>query len=144
MKHLEYYTKVPWPGGISTGSVTEYKVWGYLFYQAHRAKRKQVRRLKAGKTIISTSNFDTKSCAALLSRCLTGRTTEFIEICNRYQVLGYYQLSQYLCACLKLLKKQIDADHSVISMDQIKSERVCMLMKMVQSTRLKMLSQHTK
>ena len=64
-------------------------------------------------------------------------TTELVENCNRSQFLGYSQLNQYLCACLKLLKKQIYAGQSVISMEHIKSVRVCMLMKMVQSRRVK-------
>ena len=74
MKHPEEHTKIPWPRGLSTESVTEDKVWGFLFYQAHRAKRKQGRRLKSGETRISTIHFDTKECAALLRRSLSGTT----------------------------------------------------------------------
>ena len=122
VNHLEEYTKTPRQPGLSTESVTEYKVWRFLFYQAHWAKRKQGGRFKAGETIISTSNFDTKDCAALLRRSLTG-TTESVENNNRSQFLGCYQLNQYLCTCLKLLKKQRDAGQSVISTDMIKSER---------------------
>ena len=92
--------------------------------------------MKAGETRISTQNFDTKYCAALLKRILTG-TTELFENSNRSQFLGYYQLNQYLCACLKLLKKQIDAVQSVMYTDMLKYERVCMLMKMVQSRKVK-------
>ena len=29
MNHLEEYTKTPWPQGLITESVTEYKVWGF-------------------------------------------------------------------------------------------------------------------
>ena len=64
-------------------------------------------------------------------------TTELVENCDRSQFIGYYQLNQYLCACPKLLKKQRDAGQSGISTEQIKSERVCMLMKMVQSRKVK-------
>ena len=79
----------------------------------------------------------TKDCATLTRRSLTGGTTESVENRDISQFLGYYQLNQYLCACLKLLKKQIDAGQSVISMEHIKSERVCTLTKMVQSRRVK-------
>ena len=49
MNHLEYYTKIPWPRGLSTESVTEDNVWGVLFYQSHRAIRKQGGIFKASK-----------------------------------------------------------------------------------------------
>ena len=42
VNHLEEYTKTLWPRGLSTEYVTEDKVWVFLFYQAHRAKRKKV------------------------------------------------------------------------------------------------------
>ena len=64
-------------------------------------------------------------------------TTELVGNCDRYQFIGYYQLNQYLCSCLKLFKNQIYAGHSVISTEQIKYERVCMIMKMVQSSKVK-------
>ena len=92
--------------------------------------------MKAGKTRISTSNYDTKYCALLLRRSLAG-TTEFVENRNRSRFVGYSQTNQYLCACLKLLKKQRYAGQSVISTEQIKSESVCMLMKMIQSVMVK-------
>ena len=60
LKHLEESTKTPWPRGLSTESVTEDKVWGFLFYQAHQAKSKQGGRLKSGETSISTNIFDKK------------------------------------------------------------------------------------
>ena len=41
-------------------------MWGFLFYQSHQDKRKQGRKLKDGETTISSRNFDTKDCAALL------------------------------------------------------------------------------
>ena len=102
-----------------------------LLCQTHLAKRKQGVILKTGKTIISTSTFDTEEYAVLIRRSLMG-TTELIENCNRYQFIGYSQLNKYICSCLKLLKNQIDSGHSVISMEHIKYERVCMLMNMVQ------------
>ena len=34
VKHLEEYTKTPWPRGLRSESATEYKAWGFLFYQA--------------------------------------------------------------------------------------------------------------
>ena len=136
MKHLEEYTTTPWLKGLSTESVTEYKVWGFLFYQAYRAKRKQGGRFKDGETRISTSNFDKKECAALLRRILTG-TTELVESRNRSKFIGYSQLNQYLFSCLKLLMNQIDAVQDVISKGVIKSERVFMFMKMIQSRKVK-------
>ena len=39
-KHLEEYTKTPWLQGLSTESVTEDEVGGFLFYQSLWAKRK--------------------------------------------------------------------------------------------------------
>ena len=136
VKNLEQYTTTPWPQGLSTEPVTEYKVWGFLFYQAHLNKRKHSRILKSGETRISTSNFDTKEYAVLLRRSLTV-TTALVENHNRSQLLGYYQLNQYLCACLKLSKKQKDACQSVISTAMIKSGMVCMLMEMVHSRKVK-------
>ena len=44
---LEEYTRTPRTLGISTESVKEEKVWGFLFYQAQRAERKQDGILKA-------------------------------------------------------------------------------------------------
>ena len=64
-------------------------------------------------------------------------TTGLFENCNRYQFAGCSQLNQYLCKFLELLKKKIDAGKSVISTDQNKSERVCMLMKVFQSRKVK-------
>ena len=133
---MEYYTKIPWAQGFITESVTEDKVSGFLFYQAHWDKNKQGGILKAGEKIIFTRNFDTKDCAALLRIILAG-TTELVENRNRSQFLGCSQLNQYLCACLKLLKNQSDAGKSVICMEMIKSGRVCILMKMVQSRKVK-------
>ena len=114
--------KHPWPRVLSTESVTENKVRGFLFYQAHRAKRKQGGGLKAGESKMSTRNFDTKDCAALIRRSLTG-TTELVENHNRSQFLGYSQLNQYLCACLELLKKKRYVGQSVISMEMIKLKK---------------------
>ena len=51
-------------------------------------------------------------------------TTELVEDCNIYQLIGYFQLNHYLCALLKLLNKQRDGSQSVISTEQIESERV--------------------
>ena len=136
LKQLEQYTKKPWPQGLITESVTEDKVWGFLFYQAHWNKRKQGGRLKAGKTRISTINIDTKFCAALLMRSLTG-TTALVENCDRYKFLGYYQLNQYQCKFLKLLKKQRYAGQSVIYTDMIRYMRLCMLTKTVKSSKVK-------
>ena len=39
MNHLGDYTKTTWSKGLSTEAVTEDKVWGFLFYQSHRATR---------------------------------------------------------------------------------------------------------
>ena len=136
VNNLEEYKTTLCPQGLSTEPVTEYKVWGFLFYQAHLNKRKHSRILKSGETRISTSNFDTKEYAVLLRRSLTV-TTALAENRDRSQFLGYYKLNQYLCACLKWLKKQRYACQSVISTSMIKSEMVCMLMKMVQSRKVK-------
>ena len=136
MKQLEEYTKRPWLRGISTESVTEDKGWGFLFYQSNWSKRKQGGILKADETVTSTINFDTKYCAALLRRIIMG-TTALVENCNRSQFLGYYQLNQYLCACLKLLKKQRYAVQSVIYTEMIKYESVCMPTKIVHSRKVK-------
>ena len=97
---------------------------------------KQGRRLRAGETRIYTSNFDTEDCAVLLRKSLTG-TTELVENHDRSQSVGYSRLNQYIYACPKLLKKQRDAGQSVISMEQIKPERVFMHMNMVQSRKVK-------
>ena len=67
-------------------------MWGFLFYQAHRAKRNQGGRLEAGETRTSTRNFDTEDCAAVIRRSLMG-TTELFEDCDRYQFIGYSQLN---------------------------------------------------
>ena len=77
-----------------------------------------------------------KYFAALLRRSLTG-TTELVENRDRSQFLGYSQLNQYLCACLKLLENKIDAGQTLNSMEIIKSERVYMIMNMVQSRKVK-------
>ena len=64
-------------------------------------------------------------------------TTELVDNRDKSQFLGCYKINQYLCALLKLLKKQIYACQSLISVEMIKSERVCMLMKMVQPKKVK-------
>ena len=92
--------------------------------------------MKDSETRIYTINIDTKDCAALTRISLTG-TNELVENRDRSKFLGYSQLNQYLCACLKLLKKQIDAGQSLIFTETIKHERVCMIMKMVQSRKVK-------
>ena len=136
MKHLEEYTKHL--GREDSGLNLSQKIRGdfCLFYQAHQAKRKQGGILKSGKTRTHTRKFYTKYCAALLRRILTG-TTELVENNNISQYFGYSQLNQYLCACLKLLKKERYSGQSVISTEMIKFERVCMLMNMVQSRRIR-------
>ena len=102
-------------------------MWGVLFFQEHQAKRKQDGILKADKTRISTSNFDTKDCAVLLRIILTVNNS-LVENCDRYQLLDYSELKQDLCALLKLLKNQIYAGQSVIYTEMIKYKRVCILM----------------
>ena len=79
VNHPEEYTKTPWPQGLRNEYVTEDKVWGFLFYQLHRAKMKRGGIIKAVETRIFTSNFDTKYCATLLRRFLAGGTTESVE-----------------------------------------------------------------
>ena len=104
MNHMEECTKTPWPRGLSNKSATEDKVLGFLFYQAHHDKPKQGRLLEACETRISTSNFDAKDRATLLRISLMD-TTALVENCDRYQLLGNYQLNQYLCAFLEILNK---------------------------------------
>ena len=128
--------KTTWTLGLSTEDVTEDKVWGFLFYQAHQDKRKQGGNLKAGMTRKSTSNVDTKDCATLISIIPMG-ATELGENLNISQFIGCSQLNQYLCACLKLLKKKKDAGQNVIYTYMVKYERVFMLTKMVKSRKLK-------
>ena len=99
-------------------------------------QKKQVIILKAGETRISTSIFDTKDRDKILRRIVTG-TTGLVEKSNRYQLLGYFKIIQHLYSCLKLLKNQRDAGQSVSYTDHIKSERVCMLTKMVESRKVK-------
>ena len=72
----------------------------------------------------------------MLRKILTD-TTESVENRDRSQFPGYYQLNQYLYACLKLLKKKRDSGQCVIYTEMIKSETVCMLMNMVQSSKVK-------
>ena len=72
----------------------------------------------------------------MLRKILTD-TTESVENRDRSQFPGYSQLNQYLYACLKLLKKKRDSGQCVIYTEMIKSETVCMLMKMVQSSKVK-------
>ena len=64
-------------------------------------------------------------------------TTELVENRERSQLPGYYQLNQYLCACLRLFKNQRDSGQSVISTEHIKYERVFMLMNMLHSRKVK-------
>ena len=92
--------------------------------------------MKSGETRISTRNFDAKDYAVLLRRIVAG-TTALVENCNISQVIGYFKLSQYLCPCLKILKKQRDTCQIVLSTEMIKYERFCMIMKMVQSSKVK-------
>ena len=47
-------------------------------------------------------------------------TTALVKNRDRYQFLGYSQINQHLCSCLKLLKKQRDSVQGVISMETIK------------------------
>ena len=79
--------------------------------------------MKAGETITSTSNFDTKEYVALISRSLT-YTTELVKNYDRSQFISYSQINQYLCTCLKPLKKKRYAGQSVIYTETIKSEKV--------------------
>ena len=109
---------------------------GIFIYQTHQAKRKQGGKLKYDEKRISTIKFDTKDCSTLLMRILTG-TNALVENRNISQLLDYYQLNQYLCEYLKLLKKQIDTGQSVIFTEMIKYEMVFMLMKMDQSRKVK-------
>ena len=62
--------------------------------------------------------------------------TAFVENCDRSQFLKYSKLKQYLCTCLKLLKRQRGADQNVLSTEMIKSERVCILMEIVHSRKV--------
>ena len=83
MKQLEEYTTALWPWGLITESVTEDKVWGFLFYQTHWDKRIQGGRLKASEKRIYARNFDKKECTVLLWIILVG-TTALVENCNTY------------------------------------------------------------
>ena len=114
VKHLEDYTKIKWTRWLSTESITEDKLWGFLFYKSNWAKGKQGGRLKASEKIFSTRKFYTKDCAALIRRNMTV-TTALVENWNRSQFLSYSQINQYLCTWLKMLKKKINAGQSVIS-----------------------------
>ena len=67
---------------------------------------------------------------------ITG-TTKLVENRDIYQFTGYSQLNQYLCAWLKLLKKQRYSGQSVISTEIIKYEMFCMLMNIVQTRKVK-------
>ena len=90
---MEKYTKAPWLQGLSNESVIEDNPWVFLFYQEHRHKSKQGRRLKAGEKIIPTRNFYTKDCDVLLRISFTGGTTELVENRDRSKFIGYSQIN---------------------------------------------------
>ena len=108
---------------------------GIFILPSTLGKSKQGEIFKADEIRISTINFGTKDCVVLQSRSLKG-TTELFENRNRSQFSGYSQLNQHLCEWLKLLKKQRYAGRSLISKERIKYERVYMVMKMVQSSKV--------
>ena len=102
------------------------KISNGVFYSIKhiRLKENKAEGWRLVKKKISKRNFATKYCSALQSRSLTGGTTKLVENRDRYQLLGYSQLNQYLFACWKLLKRKIDTGQSEISMEHIISERV--------------------
>ena len=79
--------------------------------------------MKDGETRISKRNFYIEDFAELIRRSLIN-TTELVKNHDRSQFISYSQINQYLCTCLKPLKKKRYAGQSVIYTETIKSEKV--------------------
>lgn len=99
-------------------TVTEEKVFGFLFYQAYRPCRKRGRKRNASADVI----FDLE---------------EFNSVINQENIsakpVAYDVVNQYLCSILKIWKKQVDMNANNLSRDQIRSERVQRLLMTVKT-----------
>ena len=101
-------------------TVTEEKVFGFLYYQAYRRCRKRGRK-RPNQT---DGRFD---------------MAEFSCVINQENVaekpVAYDVVNQYLCVILKIWKKQVDMSANNLSRDQIRSELVQRLLMTVKTRR---------
>ena len=89
-------------------TVTEEKVFGFLYYQAYRKTRRRGRKRRCSGTEI----FDADDFRAVLA------ADTYHE-----KPVAYEVVNQYLCSILKIWKKQVDTNANNLTKDHIRSER---------------------
>jgi hypothetical protein len=98
-------------------TVTEEKVFIFLFYQAHRPSRQK------GKRMRDRPIFDLEEFEVVRERARQGY--------KEPNPVGYEVVNQHLCAILKIHRRQVDLSSNNLTKDQLRSERVQVLLKSV-------------
>jgi hypothetical protein len=102
-------------------TVTEEKVFGFLYYQAYRPSRKRGRKRRNAEDAI----FDADHFRSVM------------EYDNYHEKpVAYDIVNQYLCSVLKIWKKQVDMNANNLTKDQIRSERVQRLLATVKTRKV--------
>ena len=98
-------------------TVTEEKVFSFLYYQCYRKTRRGTKR-PTGK------HFDKDDYMKVM-----GQVNDELNV----KPVGYDVVNQYLCSILKIWKEQVDMSANNLSKDQIKASRVLKLLNTVRS-----------
>ena len=99
---------------VSARTVTEEKVFAFLFYQSYRKVRKKgLKRSSSGKENARGLNLQEEGGSKL------------------GEVVGFDVVNQYYCSVLKIWRSQTDNNCNNVSKEQLKSERVSRLLNVV-------------
>jgi hypothetical protein len=102
-------------------TVTEEKVFGFLYYQAYRPTRKRGRK----RSLENVAIFDAADFRSVLEK------DSYHE-----KPVAYDVVNQYLCSILKIWKKQVDMNANNLTKDQIRSVRVQRLLATVKTRKV--------
>jgi hypothetical protein len=109
-------------------TVTEEKVFGFLFYQAYRGKRRKGRARRGHARPV----FDMSDYESVMAKYNVDAEDNDASLWDtEMDVVGYDVINQCLCACLDLLRHQRSLNANNLFIHDIRSERVEQMMNVV-------------
>jgi hypothetical protein len=121
-------------GSYNVCTVTEKKLFAFLFYQAYRNERKRGRK----KTRVQDEDFfDFDDYHTIMSKVESPETFTDDMVDQDFRPIAHDQVNQYLCSVLDVHKQQVDMDANNLSKHQLRSDRVMRLMNVVKKRKKK-------
>ncbi|KAI8834181.1 hypothetical protein BJ741DRAFT_565676, partial [Chytriomyces cf. hyalinus JEL632] len=114
-------------------TVTEEKLFGFLYYQAHRPQCKRGKKPGGSAVVFNRDEFNSVMHASESSQQSHAPESGQQSVENTItKKAAYEMLNQYYCSILKIWQGQVDMNANNLSKEQLRSQRVKMLLGSVQ------------